>query len=213
MRYAARRIGIVSLMTTLALVMGGACPAHADLVVEYSSNVEGTFPVDIWFGWSFTTNQAILVTALDAQNPTGGTNNVQLYDGMGDVLAEATVTTADPQEGSPTSFYSASITPVLLQADTTYYIAQFVTAPNGIGYQASGLTVSPLITFGTPVSSQGSEPTGNSGGFGGYSYFGPDFDAQLAITTPEPSTLIHIASASLAGVWWAWRRNRLTRAV
>jgi hypothetical protein len=181
--------------------------------VEYSSNVEGTYPVNIWFGWSFTTNQALLVTALDAQNPVGGTNNVQLYDGKGNVLAQATVTSADPLEGSPTSFYSASITPVLLQDDTTYYIAQYVTAPNGIGYLASGVTVNPLITFGTPVSSQGSMPTGNSGGDGGYSYFGPDFDAQpAAIATPEPSTLIHIAGASLAGAWWAWRRKRVTLA-
>jgi len=65
-------------------------------------------------GWSLKTNQAITVAALDAFDPTGnGTAGaVRLYNASGTVLASATVTTSDPKEGSPISFYSHAISPV-----------------------------------------------------------------------------------------------------
>jgi hypothetical protein len=86
------------------VTIGGAHPGWALPVLEFSSGTvmaaDGLAPASA--GWSFTTNQAVNVTALDAFDPTGtGAGGVRLYTGSGTVLASATVTTSDNQEGSP----------------------------------------------------------------------------------------------------------------
>jgi hypothetical protein len=106
-------------------IIGGTAPAAATPVLEFSSGPPTGVPPSagqaLTGGWSFTTNRAITITALDALDPTGdGTAGaVRLYDGNGNVLASATVTTSDPQEGSPILFYSHAIAPVTLAADTS----------------------------------------------------------------------------------------------
>jgi hypothetical protein len=98
----------------LALGAITANTARASLVLEYSSVnqdvspdfVRGDFSNGFTAGWSFTTNTAINVTALDAWNPGPDGAEVRLYsvipgdfiNGGGSLteLARALVTSSDP---------------------------------------------------------------------------------------------------------------------
>lgn len=113
-----------ALVAVVSLLPFGAASAGPVLEFSPGSLRPGEEPGTA--GWSFTTNRAVTVTALDAFDPTGaGTAGaVRLYTAGGTVLASTTVTTSDPQEGSPVSFYSHAISPVSLLANTTYFIAE-----------------------------------------------------------------------------------------
>jgi hypothetical protein len=183
------------------LAIGVAGPACADPILEFTGAgiAGGTFSGDVSVGWSFTTNQAVTVVALDAFDPTGD-GAVRLYDGSGNVLASATVTNSDPQEGSPILFYSQAISPVSLADGTTYFIAQDISANSTqVEAQVTGLTTAPAITYvgGVAVTGLGGTPTGDAGGgFFSPGYFGPNFDVAAV---PEPSTLVLLA-AGLGGL-------------
>jgi hypothetical protein len=201
------RIMISAAMLTGAL----AATASADPVLEFTGGSSSTSGGgDITVGWAFTTTTAISVTALDAFDPTGD-GFVQLYDGSANVLASATVTTSDSTEGSPTSFFSAAITPVTLAANTTYYIAEDVVATAGTSFLVwtGAPTTSSLITYGGSVSDNGlaATPTTdvvNSGGLDP-AYFGPNFDA--AAVLPEPASLT-LFGLGLAGLGFTRRHKR-----
>jgi hypothetical protein len=144
---------------------------------------------DLTAGWSFTTNQAITVTALDAFDPTG-TGLVQIYNGSGNVLASATLNTSDAKEGNPTSFYTQAIAPVTLVANTTYYISEDI---NGgiVLFRTGPLTLDPSITYNGEVSGSGLGQTPTTDAFAGGlnpGFFGPNFD--ISPTVPEPSTTV-----------------------
>jgi hypothetical protein len=84
MRITTWRVGLAAAATVV--LTGGT--ARAGPVLEFSSSAQQIVVADSTFGWSFTTKQAINVTALDAYDPAGyGT--VRLYDGNGTVLARA----------------------------------------------------------------------------------------------------------------------------
>ncbi len=129
---------------------------------------------------------------------------MRLYNASGTVLASATVTFSDKQEGSPAAFYSQAISPVSLAADTTYYIAQDFSAFSNsafsthLDFLVTGLTTDAAITFDGEVAAVGlgTNPTTDATG-GGYNpaFFGPNFD----IAVPEPSTLLLLA-AGLGGL-------------
>lgn len=132
---------------------------------------------------------------------------MRLYDGLGNVLASATITTSDPQEGSPVPFYSQAITPVLLAANTTYYIAEdWAATTTGYGL-VTGLTTNSAITYDGAVSAfgQGNDPTTDiNGGSDNPAYFGPNFDISTA-SVPEPSTLVGGITALTGSLICAWR--------
>jgi hypothetical protein len=152
-------------------------------------------------GSSFSTNDPVSVTALDAFDPTGSDGQVRLYNGVGTVLASATVTTSDPQEGWPIPFYSQPITPVSLAAGETYYIAEDF-APSTTAYLlASGLTTDPEITYGGAVLAlgQGQNPTT---GF----LMGIGNPANLARILTLPSR--YPSPAALRSSAWDWPVSR-----
>ena len=163
-------------------------------------------------GWSFTTTQAITVSALDAW--TGGTGqtsyNVRLYNAAGTTLASATVLNTDPIEGAPSTFYKHAITPVALAASTTYYIA--MDQVNGfMAENVSGLTTSPLINYtGEVYQAFGSGTNPTTDGTGGAlnpGLFGPNFDA-TPTAVPEPGSMILLGLAAGGVGFTAWLRRR-----
>src|SRR5262249_34043423 len=102
-----------------------------------------------------------------------------LYDGGGHILASATLTTADAQEGSPIRFYTQAITPVTLAANQTYYIAEDILGNTTQFYVRTGTpTTSPLITYGASVVHRGAGGARGGGGGGGGplhpGFVGPD---------------------------------------
>ena len=185
-----------------------AAPARASVALDFgtcctstsSPNFNGTL------GWSFTTNAVVTVTALDAYDPTG-TGLVELYNALGTVLASATVTTSDTQEGSGVLFYSQPITPIVLIAGTTYYIAEDVSPgppATNIHLQTSSLTVDPSITYDGGVSSSAGHaqtPTTDAlfSGALNDAFFGPNFDLQSSSSAPEPGSLFLLVTG-LAGM-------------
>lgn len=148
-------------------------------------------------GWSFTTNQAITVDALDDWVYTVANTpglQVRLYGANQATITSATLTTADATEATASGFqlYTQPITPVTLSADATYYIASdLVPAASGGGYIAvmnGPVTTDPSITYGYGVLTNGTDQNPTTDIFSGGAnpaYFGPDFD----IATPEPASL------------------------
>jgi hypothetical protein len=185
--------------------------AWANPVLEFSnSSTLDTFSPDASVGWSFTTNQAITVTALDVFDPSG-TGNVRLYNAAGTTLASVTLTAADAQEGTPTLFFTRAITPITLLAYTTYYIAQDeVESTTSLFHNINvgDLLVNPLITYGAEVAALGlgQNPTADvaAGSFNS-AFFGPNFDAQPA-QVPEPASLA-LVGMGIAGLAILRRRK------
>jgi hypothetical protein len=107
-----RRTLLASGAIAALVTVGGAGSGWAGPVLQFSALSTGTPGFAASAGWSFITNEAVKVTALDAFDPTGtGAGGVRLYTASGTVLASVKVTTSDPKQGSPISFYSAAITP------------------------------------------------------------------------------------------------------
>ena len=190
--------------------------AKAGIVLEYTSaNTDSSAGYTL--GWSFTTTQAVSVTALDVWSGSsiGGQTsfNVRLYNSAGTTLRSATVLNTDPIEGAPTTFYTHAVTPLALAASTTYYIAmdEDPTFTNATFVQegASGLTTNSGITYGSAVAALGfgtnptslivTNPTNPA-------WFGPNFDVA---SVPEPSSMILLVLA-VGGVGFtaSMRRRR-----
>jgi hypothetical protein len=195
--------------------IGGAGPAWAVVALEFSKLDTGTPGFDASAGWSFTTTEKITVTALDAFDPTGNgaAGTVRLYNASGTVLASAKVTTSDPKEGSPITFFSAELSkPLVLAANTTFFIAEDLGTATTANGNVSGLTTSSAIKFDGEVAAmgQGKDPTTDAtGGMFSPGIFGPDFNLTLGATAvPEASTwammLIGFAGLGYAG----YRRRR-----
>jgi hypothetical protein len=211
MIYAMRRL--VMALTFVLLAAGQI--VRADPVLEFSpgsGNVADLTGADGSGGWSFTTNQAITVVALDAFDPNSG-NDVRLYDGNGTVLASAIVLPTDPTEGSPIPFYTHAIAPVTLAAGQTYYIAEdFPANINGFWIHTDSPVTDPAITYGAAVFSTaglGQDPTTDA--FHGTlnpGDFGPNFDIGTASAAPEPGTMVIVMVASAVTGAYSGLRKR-----
>jgi hypothetical protein len=132
----------------LGPTIGGTGPAWAVVALQFSALSTGTPGFDASAGWSFTTNEKISVTALDAFDPNGdgAAGTVRLYNASGTVLASAKVTTTDPKEGSPIMFFSAKLSkPLMLAAKTTYFIAEDLGTATTANGNVSGMTTSSAI--------------------------------------------------------------------
>ena len=206
----------IAALTTI----GGMGPARAVVALEFSKLDTAAAGFDASAGWSFTTNEKISVTALDAFDPTGdgSAGTVRLYNASGTVLGSAKVTTSDPKEGSPIMFFSAKLSkPLVLAAKTTYFIAEDLGTATLANGTVTGLTTSPTIKYDgeVAVAGQGKNPfTDGTGGMFSPGIFGPNFDLTLgASAVPEPATwaMMLIGFAGLG--YAAFRRNKKGRAL
>jgi hypothetical protein len=181
---------VIAAVTTIC----GADPAWAVLALQFSTLSTAPAGFDASAGWSFTTNEKISVTALDAFDPTGdgSAGTVRLYNASGTVLGSAKVTTVDPKEGSPIMFFTAKLSkPIVLAAKTTYFIAEDLGTATLANGTVTGLTTSSAIKYDVEVAAmgQGKDPTTDAtGGMFSPGIFGPNFDLTLgASAVPEPS--------------------------
>lgn len=197
----------------MGLVAGGAMRSEAGLVASLTGGTTfGNFARNgITAGWSFTTTQAISVTALAAYNPDF---EVRLYDAGGTVLATASPGSADPTVvAGDLSFHVKTIAPVTLAANTTYYIAEDL--PESViprTAESGSVTTSPLITFGDAVFQFGTGGKPTSDGFSGggvlRGVFGPNFEASAVSAVPEPATMVSGAVAGLGLIGFGRRRRK-----
>ena len=172
-------------------LIGFAVSSHATPVLSFDI-ANGTLlnsAQSFSIGWSFTTSQQSTVIALDALD-TGGPDGreVRLYDGLGTLIASATVMPSDPQEGSPL-FHSHSIAPVTLTASSTYYIVQDVPGGTSAWFGVAAPVTVAEIAYDGPVSVEGlglNPITDLAAGVLAPGYFGPNFDVAI----PEPAAIL-----------------------
>jgi hypothetical protein len=188
-----------TLLASAAIValttIGGTGPAWAVVALEFSKLDTAPAGFDASAGWSFTTNEKITVTALDAFDPTGdgSAGTVRLYNASGTVLGSAKVTTSDPKEGSPIMFFTAKLSkPIVLAAKTTYFIAEDLGTATLANATVTGLTTSSAIKYDVEVAAmgQGKNPTTDATeGMFSPGIFGPNFDVgAVGAAVPEPAT-------------------------
>ena len=121
----ARWFVTVGVLALLAPAVG-----RADIVLSVANAGSTDIAViDFTAGWTFTTNQAITLTALDAFLGGAASTQVRLYDTSNNLLASGTVTSADPTvAGGAITYNELAIAPVSLAANTTYFIVEDVAA-------------------------------------------------------------------------------------
>jgi hypothetical protein len=189
---------------TLAAVMGLVLPLAANagtLALDITGNPStSTTGDDYTAGWSFTTgSSAIDVTALDGLTLSGTGNQVRLYGANQTTLVSATIVSG-MVVGSGGDFYSVAVTPTLLAANTTYYIAEDLPLGTGFAYFATTVTTA-AITYGTEISASGlglNPTTDLYGGTFNDAFFGPSFEYTLAAPPPLGVPEIDPSSAASA---------------
>jgi hypothetical protein len=199
-------------VAALGLMAGAAGRAEATLAVQFSgADASGSgSPASI--GFSFTTNSAVDVTALDFLTPGALGGDVRLYNAAGTTLASATVLATDPTESTGGFTYNVhAIAPLELAANTTYYVAGDIPAETeNVPVRATGLTTAPAITYGAGVlqfPAFGNPTTDQDGAVFNPAYFTVNFDLSPALATPEPATIVPASIAGLIGLGYARRRR------
>lgn len=201
---------------TAALLVAGPAMAGTPAVTVDNTTGLGLGNPSFTLGWSFTTNNAIVVDELglfdDSQDGLAERHELGLWDSGGSLLASATI-------GAGTSgtlinqFRYIDIADVLLAAGQTYFIgALFTSGADALLFpniNVSGMATIAEIDFGSATYAAGAtldRPTLDAGPEG---YFGPNF---TTAAVPEPATWgLMILGFGAAGA--ALRRSRRAVAV
>ena len=207
-------------VAALALTsLAAARPAAAQTAitapaVAYSTADFDTYNAQFSLGYTFTTTNALDVTALgylnDGQTGSKATHQVEIYQitsgGVLDPLAGTallemplSVTTGAASPTFNTFSYTTLTAPVLLSANTAYEIVANNNG-NGYGINAQGVFFNDGIRYGAssyssnqtaPVFNANTYPLNNIGNFG------PNFQAHDASPAPEPSQFAVLGFAVL----------------
>jgi hypothetical protein len=204
------------LLGAVSLVLQGTERVQADFVsaIDIQHGSSTALPEYGTAGWEFTTNQAITVDALAACviSDNFGTT-VQIYDGSGNVYATANVTQSDPTDAAGL-FNFQSITPIVLPAGGTFFIASYVTLEDYLIIDATPATTNPginyvggVVSLGGPIGVVGDPTTGTAFGPHNPSFFGPSFEIS-ASSVPEPSGLVLLGLGTVGALCFGWRRRK-----
>src|SRR5262249_53846891 len=208
-----RRCSLALVVLTLAGMAAGR--AEAGLAVQFTSAAAAqNSGVDISIGFSFTTNSAVSVIALDYILPGRSGGDVRLYDATGTTLASATVLATDPTESTGGFTYNVhAIAPFNLAANTTYFVAGgFPPRHHNHPGRAPGPPTDPappprFCAF--PPRTHPQPPTAPAGGGLTPAYFSVNL-ALAPTAAPEPSTLAGGALAALGLIGYRLRRRQRT---
>ena len=200
-------LGAVGLFT--ALLPSGllAGPITGNPGIDFTGVTIGS--TGSWsLGYQFTTNTDIFATALGFYDGfTGdctGCGDVGLYDSVGNLLAETTVTTGGTLISD---FYYASISPVLLGAGQTFFVVG-ETGDAEYTWNPTGVSVDPNINFVQSAYIIGPSLAFPNGSDTNVGYFGANF---LETAVPEPSNFVLLGSGLLALVGFAGTKKYFAR--
>jgi hypothetical protein len=212
-----RRFGRVALGVAAALLLGGAAPARADLVISNFGNPGSGFFSGFGSGavaaTSFTTDAAggVLMSAtlsLFSQiAPSPATFALRLYDDNGDKPGSVIATfTNMPSTSSQSAASLTFLTDTPLAPDTTYWLGVTATDPTFGGWsQVTGPSTGPWTIGGLNFSFDGGK-TWDSTDHARANVF--SLDATIPAAVPEPASLTLLATGALVLLGYGWRRRR-----
>ena len=206
--------GSILLIISVLLLLPGS--VYADNAAWEWTTTTINFSNGSWvFGIDFTVGDSnITVDALGYyyDPETGLTDNhpVGMYDSIGNLLASATVTSADPLVGH---FEYAAISPIVLLAGDTYRVVG-VSLSDLYTWDPTGFATSPAITYLGDTYQSGTSLVDPAPEFHNdveHGFFGPDFMiSSTTPTIPEPSSVILLGTA--LGALCSWARRCSSRA-
>lgn len=208
-----------------ALLFAHPASAQTEAISSFTS-VTSFDLANLSVGYTFTVNQTITVTELgyfdfNVANGLVDAHQLAIYSPTGTQIINANIAgtggvvgnTFRPDGSTPSAFRYAGASSVnggsvVLTAGNTYTIAGFTGTTSGVTADqffsnATGLTTSPIFTYGVNRFATGALPT-TSAGFttlpqNGTAYFGPDFRFTVGnnVVGPEPGTVALLATGLL----------------
>jgi len=184
-------------ISTVLLSFSTLANADISALTSFSGGVNATAGSDQLYGWVFTVNAPITVTALGVYDYTGTglsiSHDVGIFDQSDQSLLGSTTVPAGTAGTLIDGFRYESITPFSLTQGDTYVIAMTMPENNADLQSISNTSVSTAsqITWVTSAFDTGSSLAfpnpGNNGSFS-EGMFGPNFTFQTTTAvTPEPS--------------------------
>jgi Domain of unknown function (DUF4082)/PEP-CTERM motif len=205
----------IKLLVSSVLMAGALMVTNASAGPAWDFTSAGnSFSNGSWdFGNNFTVTSNVSVSGLgyyaDPNNGFVDSNQVALYDSVGNLLASATVNNTYPEVGH--FRYVTIATPVTLVAGQTYQI-DGVSHSDNYTWNDTGFVTAPAINYLGNIWQLGTAPTFQAGSLINDvtdGYWGPNlFLGQPTFTgnVPEPD-LIAMIGIGLAGMFFGKRRK------
>jgi hypothetical protein len=209
-----------ALLFVLALLLSFATLANADTsaLTSFSGGIDYTSGGDQLYGWIFTVNTPITVTALGVYDYTGNglsiSHDVGIFDQSSQSLLGSMTVPAGTAGTLINGFRYESVTPFALTQGDNYVIVMTMPAFNADHQSASdtSVTTASQITWVNSAFDVGSSLAfpnpGNNGSFT-EGMFGPDFTFETTSVTPEPAYgVLGIGLTALLGFGFGIVRRR-----
>jgi MYXO-CTERM domain-containing protein len=203
----------------VALLLPFSPCARADIsaLTSFSGGELATSGDDQLYGWIFSVNSPITVTALGVYNSTGTglsiSHDVGIFLQSNESLVDSVTVPSGTTGALINGFRYQAVTPFSLTAGDTYVIAMTMPAFNGdqqLINNTSVTTASQIsyITSAFDKSSSLAFPDPTENGAFAIGMFGPNFTFTSVSATPEPSFYV-ILGLALAGLLLFASRRRV----